>query len=167
MADGKVKVFAGDGRGKSSAAIGIALRESLNGKKCIVIQFLKGRGLADSELLHRFEKCDAADDERTPEQREEEISNIRNGFHYARKVLVTGECDILILDEILGVIDNNFISVDELKDLIELRGETSIILTGRSMPDELYGSVDDITELKTVRFRNYGNTETGAETACL
>ncbi|MBR2995937.1 MAG: cob(I)yrinic acid a,c-diamide adenosyltransferase, partial [Lachnospiraceae bacterium] len=54
MADGKVKVFAGDGRGKSSAAIGIALRESLNGKKCIVIQFLKGRGLADSELLHRL-----------------------------------------------------------------------------------------------------------------
>ena len=56
MADGKVKVFAGDGRGKSSAAIGIALRESLNGKKCIVIQFLKGRGLADSELLHRLER---------------------------------------------------------------------------------------------------------------
>ncbi len=174
MADGKVKVFAGDGRGKSSAAIGIALREALNGKKCIVIQFLKGRGLADSELLHRlepeirvfrFEKCDAADDERTPEQREEEKENIRNGFHYARKCLVTGECDILILDEILGVLDNNFITVDELRNLIELRGETSVILTGRSMPDGLYGSVDDITELKTVRFKNYGTADTAAQTA--
>ncbi|MBP3218825.1 MAG: cob(I)yrinic acid a,c-diamide adenosyltransferase, partial [Lachnospiraceae bacterium] len=107
----------------------------------------------------------AADDERTPEQREEEKENIRNGFHYARKVLVTGECDILILDEILGVLDNNFITVDELKNLIELRGETSVILTGRSMPDGLYGSVDDITELKTVRFKNYGTADTAAQTA--
>ena len=164
MAEGKITVFTGEGRGKTSAALGMALQGAVRGENVVIIQFLKGRGLEDSEYLHRlepeiklfrFEKCDAGDSERTPEQREEEIENIRNGLHFARKVLMTGECDILVLDEILGVVDNQFISVAELKELMSFRDETKVILTGVTLIDEVCSFADEITEMKTVQFKKY------------
>ena len=55
MANGLVHIYAGDGRGKSPAAIGRAVQAAAEGKKVIIIQFLKGRGLQDSNFLQRME----------------------------------------------------------------------------------------------------------------
>ena len=87
--------------------------------------------------------------------REEEKQNIRNGFNYARKVLDTGESDLLVMDEVLGLVDNRIIIMDELKSLMERRGDTDVILTGILMDDKLCTFADEIYEISAVQFRNF------------
>ena len=103
----------------------------------------------------RFEKSEVDFDSRSTEERQDDVSSIRNSLNFARKVLTTGECDILVLDEVLGVIDNGIISVQELHDLVDLRGMTQVILTGRVLNGELCSFVDEISQINTVRFKRY------------
>ena len=71
-------------------------------------------------------------------EQEEEAINIRNGFNFARKVLVTGECSLLILDGFLGLWDNRIISEEDMESLLNAAAEdTKIIFTGRVMDNSL------------------------------
>lgn len=164
MENGKITVFSGDGRGKTAAALGIALDAAAEGRTAVIIQFLKGRGLAESIFckrmepdikIFRFEKSDMDFDDRPAEQQQDDVSSIRNSLGFARKVLLTGECDILILDEVLGVIDNGIISVEELRELVSHRGATQVVFTGRVLSGELCSFVDEISQISTVRFKRY------------
>ena len=138
MDKGKITVFSGNGKGKTAAALGIALDAAADGKTVVVIQFLKGKGLAEAEFckrmepeikIFRFEKSDVDFEDRTSHQQADDVESIRNSLGFARKVLVTGECDILIMDEVLGLIDNGIISVGELRDLVDHRGDTEVIFS--------------------------------------
>ena len=124
MKEGTIYIYSGDGHGKSPAAFGRAVSMACQGKNVVIIQFLKGRGLEDSEFLRRlepeiklfrFEKSDSNFVELSNEQKADEIINIRNGLNFAKKVLCTGSCDLLILDEVLRLIDNGIITVEELR----------------------------------------------------
>ena len=161
MGQGLVHIYSGDGHGKSPAALGEAVMMAALGKSVVIIQFLKGKGIADSAFLERlepeikifrFEKSDVNFAELSDEKKTEEIINIKNGIHYARKVLATGECDLLILDELLGLIDNGIITVEELRSLLEARDEeTNVILTGISINDEICRLADEISQIKTIK----------------
>ncbi len=161
MAKGIIRIYTGSGRGKSPAALGRAVQTACRGKRVVVIQFLKNKGLAESDFLRRlepeikvfrFEKSDVAFDMLTPKEQEEESINIRNGMGYARKVLNTGECDLLILDEVLGLVDNNIISVEELEEVLSLKGEnTDIIMTGNKVSEKLNELADEVTIITTNR----------------
>ena len=164
MEQGKITIFSGDGRGKTAAALGLALDAAADGKTAVIIQFLKGRGLAESIFckrmepdikIFRFEKSEVDFESRTADQQQDDVSSIRNSLGFARKVLATGECDILILDEVLGVIDNKIISVDELRELVSHRGSTQVVFTGRVLSGELCTFVDEISQISTVRFKRY------------
>ena len=91
--------------------------------------------------------------ELTPEQQKEQKANIMNGFHYARKVLQTNECDILILDESLGLIDSGIVEVSQIMELLELAkdSELEILLTGRTLPDEIRDVADVVTQMQTIK----------------
>lgn len=161
MKQGLVHIYSGDGHGKSPAALGEALIMAASGKSVVLIQFLKGKGLADSEFLSRlepeikifrFEKSNVNFEELSEEKKTEEVINIRNGINFAKKVLATGECDLLILDEILGLIDNHIITVDDLKSLLDARDdETDIILTGISLNDEICLLADEVSRIERVK----------------
>lgn len=161
MKQGLVHIYSGDGHGKSPAALGEALIMAASGKSVVLIQFLKGKGLADSEFLSRlepeikifrFEKSNVNFEELSEEKKTEEVINIRNGINFAKKVLATGECDLLILDEILGLIDNHIITVDDLKSLLDARDdETDIILTGISLNDEICLLADEVSRIESVK----------------
>ena len=106
MEKGTIQVYYGNGQGKSAAALGNAIRFASQGKKCIIIEFLKSETNTDyfeklePEIkLFRFERSKDGFENLTEEQKEEEKINILNGLNYAKKVLGTGECDLLILDE--------------------------------------------------------------------
>ena len=74
--------------------------------------------------------------------------NMKNGMNYARKVLQTGECSALILDEVLGLLDNDIISDQELISLINLKSEeTDLILTGRVISDSIIPHVYSLYEI--------------------
>lgn len=160
MKNGLITIYTGDGRGKSPAAIGRAVQAAEEGKSVVIIQFLKGRGLKDSDFLRkmepeiklfRFEKSDENFEELSKEKKQEEIRNIKNGINFAKKVLTTGECDLLILDEVLGLIEKGIISVDELKNLLQSREETDVILTGISMDKSICILADEVSKIETVK----------------
>ena len=147
MKQGQIYIYSGDGHGKSPAALGKAVMMAAAGKSVVIIQFLKEKGLGDSAFLNRlepeikifrFEKSDMNFFELPQEKQNEEIINIKNGINFAKKVLATGECDLLILDEVLGLVDNGIITVEDLKNLLDARDEeTDIIMTGISLNDEI------------------------------
>lgn len=81
--------------------------------------------------------------------------NIRNGMNFARKVLSTGECDLVILDEVLGLLDQGIIEMDEMKTLLQSRvEEIDLILTGKVFPKELDPFVDGIREIDHLKVDN-------------
>lgn len=157
---GRISLFTGSGHGKTPAAIGEALMRAAKGDQVIIIQFLKGKGLIDSQILNRlepelrifrFEKSINNFENLTPTEKEEEIRNIKNGLNFARKVLSTGECDLLVLDEILGIVDNGILTVEELKEMLSLRSDNmDIIMTGIELDEEIKRISSDISEISTV-----------------
>ena len=162
MAKGSIYIYSGEGRGKSSAAIGKAVHAATEGHTVVVIQFLKGRGLEDSEFLKRmepeiklfrFEKSDENFEQLPQEKKQEEISNIKNGINFAKKVLATGECDLLVLDEVLGLVEKGIVDGEELKSILESRENTSIILTGINLPDSICILADEVSKIETVKFK--------------
>ncbi len=162
MEKGNVSIYAGEGRGKSQAAIGRAVQTAEAGGRVVLIQFLKGKGLEGSDFLRRlepeiklfrFEKSDEIYEELTEERKQEEISNIRNGINFAKKVLSTGECDLLILDEVLGLVEKEIISVEEMKELLECRGSVDVILTGIYLSDEICVMADEVSRIETLKFK--------------
>ncbi len=162
MERGRIYIYSGDGRGKSPAALGRAVQTAVAGGSVVLIQFLKSRGLEDSEFLRRlepeiklfrFEKSGENFEELPEERKEEEISNIKNGISFAKKVLSTGECDLLILDEVLGLVEKGILQEDNLKALLECRGETDVILTGINLSDEVCSMADEVSRIETVKFR--------------
>ncbi len=163
MKQGLIYIYSGDGHGKSPAALGKAVITAAQGKSVVIIQFLKEKGLADSEFLHRlepeikvfrFEKSDLNYFELSEDKQTEEVINIKNGINFAKKVLATGECDLLILDEVLGLIDNGIITVEDLRNLLEARDdETDIIMTGISLNDEVCMLADEVSRIETLKFR--------------
>lgn len=162
MARGMIHIYAGDGRGKSPAALGRAVQAAVEGKRVVLIQFLKGKGLGDSDFLRRmepeiklfrFEKSDENFEQLSEEKKQEETINIRNGLNFAKKVLTTGECDLLILDEVLGLVERGIVSVEDLKAMLEYREETSVIMTGIRLTDEICVLADEVSKIETVKFK--------------
>ncbi|MCM1090886.1 MAG: cob(I)yrinic acid a,c-diamide adenosyltransferase [Butyrivibrio sp.] len=162
MEKGSVYIYSGDGRGKSPAALGRAVQTAAAGGRVVLIQFLKGKGLQDSEFLRRlepeiklfrFEKSDENYEELSEARKQEEIDNIRNGIGFAKKVLTTGECDLLILDEVLGLVEKGILKAEDLKSLLDDRDETDVILTGINLSDEVCVLADEVSKIETVKFK--------------
>ena len=159
MSTGKIQVYYGEGRGKTSAALGYAIHEASKGESVIVIQFLKQKdedeisflGRLEPEIrLFRFQKSEKFYRELPAEEQLEEQMNMKNGINYARKVLTTEECSMLVLDEVLGLVDKKVISVEDLIALIETRSEdTTILLTGRVLDDALLPYLDEVYRIQT------------------
>ena len=157
-----MKVYYGDGKGKTTSAIGQGILAASEGKSVIIIQFLKSknqdeisfiRRLEPEIRLFRFEKSDACFEDLTQEQQAEESMNLKNGMNYARKVLTTGECDVLILDEVLGLLENEIISVDDLRQLKALAddNDTELIYTGIHASGELIDLADEVYCIEPVK----------------
>lgn len=152
-----VQVFYGPGKGKTSAAVGQCIRAASLGQSVIIIQFLKGKDAEEFNFLERlepdiklfrFEKSEESYDSLLPSQKKEEQQNILNGFNFAKKVIDTGECDVLVLDEVLGLLDLGIIEASDIIKLIELRDDyTRLVLTGRNLPQELVGYANVISKL--------------------
>ncbi|MBQ7840323.1 MAG: cob(I)yrinic acid a,c-diamide adenosyltransferase [Lachnospiraceae bacterium] len=158
---GKIQIYAGKGHGKSPAGLGEAMMAAAAGKHVVIIQFLKGKGITESgferrlepELkIFRFEKSDCDFCKLPEEKQKEECRNIKNGLNFARKVLMTGECDLLVLDEVLGLIDNGIIEEQELKTVLAAAGEdTNIVLTGISLNDSIGEMADMISCIERIK----------------
>lgn len=155
MGKGTLQIYFGDGKGKTTAALGQAIREASRGRSVFMVQFLKGYQPEEIEFiqrlepeikLFRFQRREAAFQDLSPQEQEEEIMNMKNGLGFAKKVLATSECDVLILDEILGLVEYNVAGAEDIRALLEEASEgTKLIFTGirldpkiREWADEAY-----------------------------
>ena len=154
MEKGLVKIYFGEGKGKSTSSMGRALVCASEEKEVFVIQFLKGKMTGRLDYLKRlepeikvfrFEREEAFYEDLTEEEKQEEKVNILNGYNFAKKVLSIGECEVLILDEILGLLDLHLISKTEISDMLAAKpSDVTVIMTGRVLDDGIRGMADEI-----------------------
>lgn len=162
MAIQRVQVIYGPGSGKSAAALGKAVRAAGDGKEVYFIQFLKGsqggnliefmKKLEPEVKVFRFEKHVGRFSELNDDDRKEELINIKNGLNFAKKVIATRGCDMLILDEILGLVDRGIIETDELIKVIDAVPEDmELIVTGKVLAPAIKDKADLITIIDSVK----------------
>ena len=155
---GLVQVYTGNGKGKTSAAFGLALRAIGNGFKVFVIQFIKG-GFDYGELqavkflpnleLRAFGRGKFIS--KMPPDKED-VRLAREGFELAKRVIERGDFDIVILDEINVAIHLKLIKLDEVLNLILNKPKhVELVLTGRNAPAEIADVADLVTEMKEVK----------------
>ena len=159
MGKGFVEIYCGGGRGKTTLALGQSLRASLQGKSVIIIQFLKGNARRELDFLQdlqdldlkifRFERSGMCYADLSDQEKEEQKSTILNGINFARKVITTQECDFLVLDEILGLLDYDIVSTEQVVGLLQARDDMDIILTGNILTEELRRYADSVTTIET------------------
>jgi cob(I)alamin adenosyltransferase len=154
---GYVHVYTGEGKGKTTAAIGLAIRAAGAGHKVFLAQFIKGGRYSELNALKRF------DDFITVEQfglgrfingkpSEMDINAARLGLEKMKTIIASGEYKVVILDEANIALHYNLISVQELIDLVGSRAkETEIIITGRKASPEILEIADLVTEMKAIK----------------
>lgn len=152
--NGSIQVYYGLGRGKTTAALGLGTRMAGMGKQVIIVQFLKKRHsetldfvkrLEPELKVFRFETASCGYSNLSDEEKKEQLGNIRSALSYTKKVIQTDQCDLLILDGIMGLVEFQILTEDELLDLLSCKDENlSIILTGRSLPEKVRDIADCI-----------------------
>lgn len=171
MDKGLIQVYCGNGKGKTTAAIGQGVRAVGHGLKVIMIQFLKGNPTGEMESLKHLEpqfKLFRFERERdffwnlSNSEKQDLVEDIQNGLNFARKVMDTRQCDVLILDEILGVLKNNLVDMEDFLDFIDNKPpEIEIILTGRNVPTEIMSRANYVSTIDDTK-HPYQNEGVGA-----
>ena len=156
-----VQAFYGLGKGKTSAAVGQALREASEGQHITIIQFLKGKVADEFQILtrlepdvqiFRFDQSEASYCDLSLQEKEEEKQNILNGFHFAKKVIETGESEVIILDELLGLLDVGILDKKDVIELLQIPGDyKKLFITGSTLEEALVPYIDVICELKLTK----------------
>lgn len=155
--NGYVQVYTGDGKGKTTASIGLGIRATGAGNKVRMIQFMKGRRYSEIDAVEGiagFEISQHGRDEfvskQDPEQVDMELA--REGFETARMVISSGEHDLVILDEINVAADFGLVGIDEVLELVRSRPEgMEIVMTGRYAPDGFIEIADLVTEMREIK----------------
>jgi len=156
--DGMVQVYTGDGKGKTTAALGLALRAIGHGLKVYMIQFMKGdpeygelRAVKNlpNFVVRQYGRPDFVD-RKSPSA--VDIRLAQEGLAHAREVIASGEYDLVILDEINVALDFKLIDLQEVLALIESRPrEIELVLTGRCAPQQVLQAADLVTEMREVK----------------
>lgn len=162
---GKVHVYTGDGKGKTTAAFGLAMRAAGRGLRVLIIQFLKGRpdfGEVTSARRLPGVKIEQYGTERLVQRHEiseEDRQLARKAASRARSAIEMKECDLLILDEINVAVSLGLVAVEEVVGLLDSRPPNmELVLTGRDAPPELIERADYVTEM-VARKHPYGSGE--------
>lgn len=139
-----VHVIYGDGYGKTAAAMGLAVKAVGSGESVTIVQFLKGTDADYSSLsqydeinFFTFENSEKPFGQLSYEEREAQRAKVMNSFHYAKKVIDTGSSDVVILDEVLGLIDYDIIYETDIEELLQGSSEVRLIMTGRNCPEAI------------------------------
>lgn len=159
--DGLVIVYTGKGKGKTTAALGMALRAVGHDHKICMIQFIKGSWhygeMTSSKLLEpQFELVAVGKgfvgilDDKSP--REEHVKIAQEAVHISREKIQSKKYDIIILDEINYAVNLGLVEVNDVLDLIKIKPSTlHLVLTGNYASDEIINAADLVTEMKEVK----------------
>ena len=158
LTKGLVQVYTGSGKGKTTAALGLAMRAAGQGLTVNIIQFMKGwpdygERTAVQWLpgvtLRQFGRAEFVDRD-NPAQ--EDVLQAHEAMRAAAEALRTRACDVLILDEINVALDFGLIALDEVEDLLNARpDDMELVLTGRRAHPEVVARADLVTEMLDIK----------------
>lgn len=155
---GLIMVYTGNGKGKTTAAFGLALRAIGHDYRVFVLQFMKGRKygeyLCAEKYLPGIKICLAGLDSFVIREKPSpvDIELAKNGLEYAGEVINSGSYDMVILDEINVAMDFHLIDVQDVLEIIKNKPATvNLVLTGRYMPNEIMDIADMVSEVKDIK----------------
>lgn len=158
MERGYVQIYTGDGKGKTTASLGLIVRALGNNFNVLLIQFLKGRDYGELHSLEKFENLKIERFGRgvfiksKENVTEEDIDLTRAGFEILKNSLSSNKYDLIVADEILGTLRYDLISCEEIENLIKNKPENvELVLTGRNAPEKLIELADLVTEMKEIK----------------
>ena len=152
-----VQVYTGNGKGKTTAAFGLALRAAGRGLSVKIVQFLKGRDTGEISAISGMGNIElkrvSCSGKFFYAMSDEEKKQMRTGVLEILPVIESwlGKADLLILDEALPALNCGILKTDELMSIINHRGGTELVLTGRDAPEEIIRAADLVTEMREVK----------------
>lgn len=156
MEKGYIHVYTGNGKGKTTAALGITLRSLCAGNKVFFGQFMKGQDYSELKARDAFENL-TMEQFGQPEfvhgkPSPEDIQMAKNGLARMKEVITSGEYDMVVMDEINTTLFFGLLEVSEVLALIDLKPEKmELILTGRYAPQEIIDRADLVTEMREIK----------------
>lgn len=152
-----IQVYTGDGKGKTTAAIGLSIRAMGAGKKVFFAQFVKGQIYAEIKALEQFGEqicikqygleCFIVE-----KPKKEDIIKAQKGWKEVKKHIIAGTYDLVILDEIHIALYYKLISLDNVLETLKNKSpNTELVLTGRKAPKEIIDIADLVTEMKEIK----------------
>ncbi|MBW6464160.1 MAG: cob(I)yrinic acid a,c-diamide adenosyltransferase [Dethiobacteria bacterium] len=154
---GLIMVFTGDGKGKTTAAVGQAVRALGHGFRVYMIHFMKGRDygeflatahMPNLTVVRAGRDCFVSREKPDPV----DVDLARDGFEKAEKALLSGNYDLVVMDEINVAVDYGLIEERELLELLKKKpAEVTVILTGRGATQELVKVADTVSEVLAIK----------------
>lgn len=156
---GLMQVYTGNGKGKTTAALGLCMRAAGSGLKAVVLQFLKAGGTTselrsaerlspDLEIRQLGRSVSFIKGKPLPE----DIEHTKRAWENARTVILSGEYDLVVLDELNVVLDLEMLSSQEvIRCLKERPQHVEVVLTGRKAPTEIIDMADLVTEMRCIK----------------
>jgi cob(I)alamin adenosyltransferase len=155
---GMVQIYTGDGKGKTTAALGLALRASGQGLSVYIVQFMKGWPFygeletmkhLPNVTLRQFGRPDFVN-KGNPDPID--VRMAQEALDHARQVVMAGQHDLVILDEVNVALDFGLIKLDDVLDLLASRPpQVELVLTGRNAPAALIARADLVTEMLQIK----------------
>ena len=158
--NGLIHIYTGDGKGKSTAAFGLALRAAGCGKRVLIVQFFKGRDCGELHSFALLPNVTVLRLEQDPgffKFMDEETRAAVRARHdrlltEANRQMREGLCDLLILDEVISAYNCGALDRALLEEMLRTRPEnTELVLTGRNAPETLTSAAHYVTEMKKIK----------------
>jgi cob(I)alamin adenosyltransferase len=153
---GYIHIYTGNGKGKTTAAFGLAVRAAMSGKKVYIGQFVKGMAYSETKCsayipgieIEQFGTTCYID--RNPD--EEDVQRAKNGLEKCKSMMKSGDIDVVILDEITIAVYFKLLTDDEVLDALKVKAaHVEVVLTGRYASDLLIEAADLVSEIKEVK----------------
>jgi cob(I)alamin adenosyltransferase len=158
---GLIHIYTGNGKGKTTAAVGLGVRACGRGLKVLMVQFLKGVPTGEEIGIKRLEPGftlyrGTSNKKFVPQMSEDEKRTAAKEqlsiFNYAREAAASGKYDLIILDEIFGAIISGMLDVETLIRFVKTKPENlELVLTGRRAPKEIMDLADYVSEIHALK----------------
>ncbi len=162
---GKFQLYTGNGKGKTTAALGLAARAACAGMKVYIGQFMKGQDYSELCLPDHFPEAITMEQYGTPrlickgeEPSEDDIRSAAAGLDQIKVMMISGDYDLVIADELNVTVHMGLLSENDVMDFIDQRPDNvELVLTGRYAPESFIEAADLVTEMREIK--HYYTTE--------
>ncbi len=157
---GLIHIYCGQGKGKTTASIGLIMRSAGHGRRILLVQFLKNGRSGELQALRHFPEIQILTgpgntrftNKMTAHDKDETLELDIRYFNEAVNLARQGELDLLVLDEALGAIETGLLPEEDVLDFLRSKPrELEVVLTGRNPSEKILELADYISEIKCVR----------------